>query len=90
MRPYYTWAQSQLFSEALYTYLEAMTTSHFVTSSAKDLLLVAIHGLVQLGAPQLARCLIRIVFTDLTNEEYLKILSDARQTSHLMGCVVPF
>ena len=86
----YSTGAKKLFAEALNVYLAAMRKHNFLTEDDKELILLAVHGLTRLNNYPLARALIRVAFTDLTSDEMLSILDEARQAWRDTTLYIPF
>ena len=89
-RKAYTKASKRLFSEALTYYLAAMRERNFLSRSDTEIMLLAVHGLIQLENYPLARALLQLAFSYLTAEELLTWIERGREVQHDLDCEVPF
>ena len=83
-------ASKLLFEEGIALFLRAMHERNMLIGEQRELFLLAINGLISLGNYRYARALIRMGFSDLSADDFLRIMDEAKHTQAEVELTIPF
>lgn len=83
-------ASKLLFEEGIALFLRAMHERNMLIGEQRELFLLAINGLISLGNYRYARALIRMGFSDLSADDFLRIMDEAKHTQANVELTIPF
>ena len=67
-----------------------MHERNMLIGEQRELFLLAINGLISLGNYRYARALIRMGFSDLSADDFLRIMDEAKHTQAEVELTIPF